>query len=261
MNNTVLDDSYYQCERCLFKTKHKSTFITHLNKKIPCKVINNNISIEEIYEKHLFLLTLDVYNCFRCDKSFGSKAYRNQHLKCCKALPETLTNLPEEHLRDLRKLSPSELLELLKEYNEFIELKGVNTFGEEDVSYITPEYAASLYESCERGIVFMICMIYFNNQQPENVNTKMQSLRGHTVDVVEDRKWVTKDSSFVINTMINRSRDLIIELAYPVLEARGYPLLLENKNKLQNYTSKTKQFLRKFIISLLVKRHKRWNNK
>ena len=103
----------YICDRCGYVNQHRSKFIKHLNRKYKCKVINKDISIEEIKEKYklqkvspkLVQISPNTENttckvspklvqispkvvpadffCDFCDKTFKHKQSIYKHLKNC----------------------------------------------------------------------------------------------------------------------------------------------------------------------------------
>ena len=103
----------YICDRCGYVNQHRSNFIKHLNRKYKCKVINKDISIEEIKEKYklqkvspkLVQISPNTENttckvspklvqispkvvpadffCDFCDKTFKHKQSIYKHLKNC----------------------------------------------------------------------------------------------------------------------------------------------------------------------------------
>ena len=96
----------YTCERCGYTNNLKSNFRRHLQRKIECKPIISNISVDEIYkkyfnndekvenEKRIVIAQNDsisaqndslfLNNCSHCNRSFKRKSNLVRHLKTCK---------------------------------------------------------------------------------------------------------------------------------------------------------------------------------
>jgi len=103
----------YKCERCGYTTNQRSHFKKHLNRKRVCNPTQNNISIEDIWDKYGFgngnhKVTIEVtqkspksnpkvtianlFGCIFCEKKFLYKQGRCRHMKKCKKKNEIETN-------------------------------------------------------------------------------------------------------------------------------------------------------------------------
>ena len=103
----------YECERCGLISNQRSNFKRHLNRKLSCNPIKNNISIEEIWDKYGFesgkskvsswvsqksvkskaKVSIEKKNsCNFCKKKFKHKQSRYNHMKKCKEKNEVEIN-------------------------------------------------------------------------------------------------------------------------------------------------------------------------
>jgi len=111
----------YICYRCGYETNKKSNIMNHYNKKKICKVVLENISIEDcllkLNEKELFI-------CQYCNKEFQKKYNLTRHKISCQE--KYVKNLEEENSK-LKEKEENSKLEENKE-DQFIYLVKTREF-------------------------------------------------------------------------------------------------------------------------------------
>jgi len=76
----------YKCNRCNKEFNRKSNYNYHINRKKPCKKVNQK-------QKSKLIKTNHTYKCFNCNKIYSTKSNLNRHIKqYCKELQEITEN-------------------------------------------------------------------------------------------------------------------------------------------------------------------------
>jgi hypothetical protein len=87
----------------------------------------------------------------------------------------------------------------------------VNNFGQENTSYLTPEFLTFCLSNPKKGISSLIESIHYNKEFPENHNLRCKSLKKNTFEKFVDTQWTLCDAS---NTL-----DELIKKGYRILES------------------------------------------
>lgn len=242
-----MEQPFYVCNRCNYRTNKRSNLKTHLNKATVCDDINN-VSIESVREYYGFSAEKIDYVCTECEKSFSHKSNLVSHKKCCKNKPANEDNgyevVPKSTLRYLTE-SINQLRNEIQQQrvvhaepvqtntnniygnknninntnnhiDNHIDIH-INNFGQENLDYLTSEFAMKCFEKGAYGIISMIDEIYFNDDHTENNNVRLRSINNKLVEVMKDKSWVTASLSDTIGKMIYISKGKILEHAGPIV--------------------------------------------
>ena len=130
----------YKCERCGYETSHKSNFIKHENRKKPCE-------------------TPDL-TCTLCNKSYVNRGNLTRHMKkfhpdhqisetCCKEEDALLSdNIPEKEIQQIKNTLLKQLTTTNNTTNNTTNINQmnviINSFGDENISYITEDFLTKL---------------------------------------------------------------------------------------------------------------------
>lgn len=87
----------------------------------------------------------------------------------------------------------------------------LNTFGQENTSYLTPEFLTYCLLNPKKGMSSLIEKIHYNKDYPENHNLRCKSLKNNVFERFVDTQWTLCDAS---NTL-----DELIKKGYRILEA------------------------------------------
>lgn len=87
----------------------------------------------------------------------------------------------------------------------------VNNFGQENTSYLTPEFLTYCLRNPKKGMPSLIEKIHYNKDYPENHNLRCKSLKNNVFERFIDAQWTLCDAS---NTL-----DELIKKGYRILEA------------------------------------------
>ena len=108
----------------------------------------------------------------------------------------------------------------------------INSFGNENLDYITEEYLTKLIKNGPRGsIQKLLKQIFFNPNHPENQTVKITNRKEPYVKIMKCNKWEFQDKEEVVDSMVNK----------------GYNIIDEHYDEIQNaldnrYKSKYKEF-------------------
>jgi hypothetical protein len=190
----------------------------------------------------------------------------SRHRKVCKAAPEnevvTLKNelenikLQMNTIQDQHMKSLSEIVDLKKilEHSASSSVSAstsinnttnniqnnfqnititVNNFGNENTSYLTPEFLSFCLMNPRKGLTSLIENIHYNAEYPENQNLRCKSLKQNIFEKYVDYEWRACDAS---NTL-----DELIRKGYRILNAHyadnfmNDPEVLEDEIKQRAY--------------------------
>ena len=87
----------------------------------------------------------------------------------------------------------------------------LNSFGQENTSYLTPEFLTYCLLNPKKGMSSLIEKIHYNKDYPENHNLRCKSLKNNVFERFVDAQWTLCDAS---NTL-----DELIKKGYRILEA------------------------------------------
>lgn len=122
----------FTCLRCGSAFERKEHLVNHISRKKPCPPDKSDMSLKEVGEQ--LGLTCQVFECEFCDKKFATKHRLDSHVKnyvCRKnqLVPVNTLNVFQNSTINIQNNF---------NFNVFT-AEGKRNFGEEDLSYITPE--------------------------------------------------------------------------------------------------------------------------
>lgn len=250
---TNIIEKKWSCDRCGHKISSKQNLVAHLSAKSACSTLFSSIGRDE-YIKQLTHkpLTDKSKVCDKCNKVI-SKSGMARHRKSCKGINDDMSVIKNE-LEDLRtqvltiqtahQRSLEELDTLKKQLtynttniqnnniNQNITIN-INTFGNENTSYLTPEFLSYCLLNPRKGMTSLIENIHYNKDYPENQNLRCKSLKQNVFEKYVDSKWRACDAS---NTL-----DELIRKGYRILNAHytdnflNDPEIFEDEIKQQAY--------------------------
>ena len=96
---------HFSCPRCDYTTFNKQSFIAHLNRKLICSPIKNDVNLDEM--KVIYIQKHHNISCNQCKRLFMHRSSLSRHKKEC-ATSIDITNILMENqsimLRDIKKL-------------------------------------------------------------------------------------------------------------------------------------------------------------
>ena len=232
-----------QCDRCSNTFSNMTNLRRHFNNKKVCKPILKDIPIEELIEK--YKVKKGIYKCENCGKEYKSKSGKYKHKKKCLINPaiieknkiDKLENELDNIKEDKEKLQ-KQVEELLLEKTQIQEqLKSnhigvinndnsqntvnninivINNFGEENIEYLLKDenFIKKCIESPINSIHKYLDTVHFNKEHPENRNIKMTNLLGPYMDYIKEGKWNKIEKNILIPKIIDKSIDVVDEMAY-----------------------------------------------
>jgi hypothetical protein len=226
-----MEELMYTCERCGFQTTLKGSLVRHLQNKKVCPAKVKNIGRQELLSR---LVTREYKTettiCEFCNKTI-SKPVIARHKKTCKQREQPTLKvteydgISEETLQKLKQIIKQEVLEEIEHsktsvvnninHNTTINNNTfniqLNSFGNENMSYLTPEFLTYCLRNPKKGLSSLIEMIHYNKDYPENHNLRCKSLKNNVFERFVDTHWTLCDAS---NTL-----DELIRKGYRILES------------------------------------------
>ena len=246
-----------ECERCGNNFKTICNLRKHFNRKNVCEPILKDIPIEELKEK--YKIRKGVYKCENCGKEYKTKDGKYKHKKKCLVNPviikkKTIHILENElEKKDIqlgkevskRKELEKQVEQLILEKTQLQEAHArvinndhsntnnittigrdqniiiVNNFGEENIEYLLKDenFIKKCIESPINSIHKYLDNVHFNKEHPENRNIKMTNLLGPYMDYIKEGKWNKIEKNILIPKIIDKSIDVVDEIAYKDLDA------------------------------------------
>lgn len=212
----------FDCERCGYSSKLKTNLKRHLEKKIQCKLITSSTktSTELLHELYKDELEDINYLCECGNKyKYQSNLCRHQHnceqylqSKKLKELEEIVQALQQNNNNLLNANTNGDHNNINNNSNNNIvnhNIIIVNNFGNEDISYLSPEFIEKCTCYLSLGIKSMAKAIHLNKNHPENHTMKVTNVKSPFIPVIQDQKWILKDKKDVLKFLIEKIADIL----------------------------------------------------
>ena len=219
------------CPRCHYTAKAKCTFRRHLERKKPCKIMYENVSIAEIYEQFKMKRRIKgEKKCKFCDREFTRSSHLKRHLKTCKVkngrdcTSEEKVKILEERMANMEKelnkyKKKAEMSNTTNNINNIDNSNSNNTvinvhicsFGAENLDDIQPGVWAELLK---RPFAFpekFAALVHCNKKHPERYNISIQNVNKNEALVVENNKIVIRDRKKSMEKVLDNSIDKMDE--------------------------------------------------
>lgn len=85
----------------------------------------------------------------------------------------------------------------------------INTFGQETLHHITPEFLSECIKTKSKGIVKLLEKVHRDPDVPENHNVRKKSEKKGTVETYENGRWVIRDKNTVMDDLISRGYKIL----------------------------------------------------
>ena len=239
-----MSESMYTCERCGYETALKGCLVRHLQNKKVCLAKISNIDRKDLLSRLISKeYKTQTTTCEFCNKVV-SKPVIARHKKTCKNRCESSQQssqmvpeydaLSHDTLHKLKQLIKNEILQEMNSNQASTSIINNNTtinnnntyniqlnnFGNENTSYLTPEFLTYCLSNPKKGMSFLIEKIHYNKDYPENHNLRCKSLKNNMFERFVDTQWTLCDAS---NTL-----DELIKKGYRILEAHFAETYLSN---------------------------------
>lgn len=205
----------YTCPRCGYTTEKTTNYKKHTQLKNLCEPIINNVSIDIIIQELNKYKINNKFLCNVCHKTYASKRTLNNHLKSHNNEPELNDKFKKinEEINLLKtKISNLENNKVIinnPQQNNINNINNIiinnnlpNSFLDEDLTYISPNFAMQCAKKLNNGLIDFIKTIRFNPDHPENMNVKVHRLKKKTLYVFKNDRWEICDAKWTLEEMI-----------------------------------------------------------
>ena len=107
----------------------------------------------------------------------------------------------------------------------------INNFGEEDISYITPEKRKQLLIDPRNSIANLIDETHFNSEHPENANVRIPNKKQPFIELYIDNAWKVLNQYKTICNLLKNKKDFI----HDIFIKEQHELTTKEKNKYLDY--------------------------
>jgi hypothetical protein len=192
------------CRRCTKECKSLYLLKRHLQAKMPCVVVDEDISIDDYMNEldHNAMQSMH-HVCDYCGKQYAHATNKYRHEKMC---PEREKDILKKQIQDLqKKLSSTTCMNNnLTVNNNNITINILNSFGQESYHHLSDEFIRSCIMNSISGVKNLIEKIHFSEEAPENNNVRMKSRKSKLMEISQGQEWIVKDAVEAMDTMIKR---------------------------------------------------------
>ena len=206
----------HKCKRCGYTCDRISNLKQHLSRFSVCEPILTDTSCIVLLQEVTKVPT--VHKCVKCNRILASKQSLQRHIATCTDASAQIgaqfaslhTEMAELRLQVHQQVTQQVATNNIQNHttnnitnNYQINL---NSYGSEDHSYISSEFAARCIKGGTTGIVQYIEELHLNESHPENMNVKNLSKKQALLLRYEGAgSWVECDKNFTIDEMIKSS--------------------------------------------------------
>ena len=255
----------HTCDKCSKIFAKISHYKDHVNRKNPCKIIENDDNVElELISDVANILESNSNNyindneCPHCKKKFYSKSNVVKHIqKNCKIIKQE--NKSSDIMDKVKKLLDEQLSKnstnnnitnnnITNNTNNITNniTNNVNitifSAGKEDLSRLTQE---EILKICTSGTYYPLVaaeIIHCNEKYPEFQNFLISNLRSNTGLVFINDKWVSKTQDEILSNIMNIDKKHVSNLIKDLKVDDKLQVKLEStKDEIENNESKEHQ--------------------
>ena len=215
----------YRCNRCHKEFCKKSNHTRHINRKVPCKELNDykcDICNKEFkrkynYDRHIEKVcsSKSVLCCDYCNKIFKSKYYCNKHMKSiCKLRKSDIV------CNNTNNINNTNIVNINNNINNNININ-IYGFVKEDFSKLSDNFISRIlnrgFKSVENLVKYTSC----NKNTPEYHNLLITNRKENLIHVFDGNKWELANKKDTLEHLIGNRLDYLLD--------RYYELKSENK--------------------------------
>ena len=212
-----------------------------------CEICDKTFCNKQVYDRHKITKShrdreqnnSSLFVC-KCRKSFKYDSGLSRHKKKCKYIEPVYDTGSEDVIQHLQEQldKKDQEMQILRKQVECLMEKSfgnttnnhtttnsnnkidngthfnitVNSFGNENIDYLTDKIVCRLIQSAPfTSIPKIIERIHFDPDHPENHNIKVTNKKLNYAEIVKDNKWVTTNKKHAIEAMIQNGYDLLDE--------------------------------------------------
>jgi len=208
----------YSCSRCGYLTAVRTNILAHLKKQKPCPTKLADVSRDTLLNLHTYVPKQTQKECSFCKKHFSYKNF-NRHTDTCQekhqlpatpTIPHPLPVLNEQIEEIIQKRVVEEVAKYVGNTNVTNVMSvnnlhiHINSFGNEDLSHLSPEFLSKCLLNPTKGITNLIDNIHYNESAPTNNNIRHKSRKNNTFEKYLDNHWIECDASNTLDELIRK---------------------------------------------------------
>ena len=213
--------SVYTCPRCGYFTDRKYNMKTHIQRKMICEPLIDDVDISLLEDEILFSKEKDIFCA--CGKGFISRYGYTKHKSHCSekdSYEDDLASKIKEMEKEICKLKSTAGQNTNYNYNTN-NINSNNTinnniviqltdFGNENMSHLGKDFFRGCLMNGALGVLQVIEKVWFDDEHPENFNIRLASLKNMLVQYYKHPGWEICGFHDAIDKMIGISQNKIV---------------------------------------------------
>jgi len=245
------------CSKCESTLSNNIDMQTH---RRHCQEYNTKFITKDI-------LNIKEYNCDYCNKPYRHRQSRSVHMKRCKYkgnqkqmvdfFKNQLTKKDEE-IEQMKKQWALEREIVSTEMGKLVDKVGyvtnienqhninihINNYGSENMDYIDTHFLQNLLNIPFGAVPKLLQNLHFHPNHPENHNIKITNKKLPYASIYSGSKWILKDKKEVIDSMVDKSYNLLDEHYVEGKKILYNPKIGKYKTFQANYNKQDKKLKR-----------------
>lgn len=219
----------YACARCGHQSTTKGNLQKHLRRKTLCEALLEDLTVEQIYQRHPELAPVQKHKpfaCSQCTARFTSSDARSRHMRhVCRGSNDTAGPAPSEletiraELERLKMIvdggstasSSVNIASNNNNNNTIHQNVVINAFGSEDVSHITPALLEQCIRRTNKGMIDLLNHMHFEDKSRGNANIRITNQKNGLAQTHNGQRWLFCLRDQAIKDMLNCGQEMMQE--------------------------------------------------
>ena len=197
----------YICEKCNKEFNQKSNYDRHINRKKSC--VSEEKTLQDIHNT----------TCEFCSHVFSQLSALKKHKNICKEKPTEMEELKTImiQMKEIMDQQSQELKEIknkptnITNNNTYIQHNTINVraYGNEDLSHLTIDDYAKIFNKGCFAIPEIAKYIYCNDEKPENRNIYIKNYKDEYILTFDGTDWNIERKDDILNNMIENKKNFL----------------------------------------------------
>jgi hypothetical protein len=230
------------------------------SKKYQCTKCNKGYDKPSLLKKHEEVCSgpKSSMTCPNCSMVFDTRQAKYKHKFKCENT-QTITNNTNNITNNNQQTNSHNTNTTnnnVNSHNNYHVHIHMHNFGEENREHLQVDFIKQCFALGPHGVSPMIDKIFFDKEHPENHNVKLISLKHSLCEVFKDHEWVPHGLKDIIDRMITKCADTILDHVSGEIIANPTQEKLLQVSSIQNMEPRIKKTIQERTRGKLVARRK-----